>query len=240
MWQNEQETQTELGCLLTVRNKKNKKQTTEQKQQKPQRTTPFISCAHPQTLEGKKKQLVEKGGVRCCVTTPPPTSAQLWKSHLSSPRGLLFLLLCSDFSSSIRAAPALPTSRPSLLLHLLGRADPDVAETLAHGLEQRVAERVHADGVDAADAVDLDQVTLDARHHRPDVYKGQDGEEDSPDQRQGDADQRRQQPVAPVLGNGEGGEAGFPHAVEAVGPCRLGDHILKVYLKTEGGEETEK
>lgn len=137
-------------------------------------------------------------------------------------------------------ALALPTSRPSFLLHLLGHADPDAAETLAHGLEQRVAERVHEDGVDTADAVDLDHVTLDARHHGPDVYKGQDGEEDSPDQRQGDADQHRQQPVAPVLGNSEGGEAGFPHTVEAVGPCRLGDHILKVYLKMEGAEEKEK
>lgn len=130
-------------------------------------------------------------------------------------------------------ALALPTSLPSFLLHLLGHADPDAAEALAHGLEQRVAECVHADGVDAADAVDLDQVALDARHHGPDVYKGQDGEEDSPDQRQGDADQCRQQPVAPVLGNSEGGEAGFPHTVEAVGPCRLGDHVLKVYLKRE-------
>lgn len=115
-------------------------------------------------------------------------------------------------------------------LHLLGEAHPDAAEALAHGLEQRVAERVHADGVDAADAVDLNQVALDARHHRPDVYKGEDGEEDAPDQRQGDAHQRRQQPVAPVLGHGEGGEAGLPHAVEAVGPCRFGDHILKFYL----------
>lgn len=99
---------------------------------------------------------------------------------------------------------------------------------------------MHADGVDAADAVDLDQVALDARHHGPDVYKGQDGEEDSPDQRQGDADQRRQQPVAPVLGDSEGGEAGFPHAVEAVGPSRLSDHVLKVYLKGEEAEEMLK
>lgn len=126
-----------------------------------------------------------------------------------------------------------PASLLSALLHLLAHANPDAAETLAHRLEHRVAERVHADGVDAADAVDLDQVALDARHHGPDVYKGQDGEEDSPDQRQGDAHQSRQQPVAPVLGYGEGGEAGFPDAVEAVGPCRLGDHILKIYLRRE-------
>lgn len=142
---------------------------------------------------------------------------------------IIFLLLCSGFP-----LPGSPSSLP--LLHLLDGADSDAAEALAHGPEQRVAERVHADGVDAADAVDLDQVALDARHHRPDVYKGQDGEEDSPDQRQGDAHQHRQQPVAPVLGHGEGGEAGFPDTVEAVGPCRLGDHVLEIHLKREEGE----
>lgn len=123
------------------------------------------------------------------------------------------------------------------MLHLLGHAHSDAAETLAHGLEQRVAEGVHADGVDATDAVDLNQVALDARHHGPDVNEGQDGKEDSPDERQGDADQRRQQPVAPVLGDSEGGEAGFPHAIEAVGPCRLGNHVLKVYLKKKKVEK---
>lgn len=141
-----------------------------------------------------------------------------------------FLIFFFFFSALRRPSPA---SLLSLLLHLLAGADSDAAETLAHGLEQRVAERVHADGVDAADAVDLDQVALDARHHGPDVYKGQDGEEDSPDQRQGDPHQRRQQPVAPVLGHGEGGEAGFPDAIEAVGPRRLGDHVLEVHLERE-------
>ncbi len=125
------------------------------------------------------------------------------------------------------------------MLHLLGQADSDVAEALAHGLEKWVSEGVHADGVDAADAVDLDQVALDARHHGPDVYEGQDGKEDSPDQRQGDANQRCQQPVTPVLGDSEGGEAGFPHAIKAVGPCRLGDHILEVYLRKDEEEESE-
>lgn len=91
---------------------------------------------------------------------------------------------------------------------------------------------MYEDGVDAADALDLDQVALDARHHGPDVYEGQDGEEDAPHHRQRDAHQRRQQPVAPVLGDGEGGEAGLPHAVEAVGTCRLGDHVLKLDLET--------
>lgn len=116
------------------------------------------------------------------------------------------------------------------VLHLLRSADSDVAEALAHGLEQRVAEGVHADGVDAADAVDLDQVALDAGHHSPDVDEGEDGEEDTPDQRQGDTDQCRQEPVAPVLSDGEGGEAGFPHSIKAVGSCRLSNHILEVDL----------
>lgn len=92
---------------------------------------------------------------------------------------------------------------------------------------------MHADGVDATDAVDLDQVALDARHHGPYVQEGQDGEEDAPDERQRDADQRRQEAVAPVLSDGESGEAGFPHAVEAVGPCGLCDHVLKVHLQSK-------
>lgn len=129
-----------------------------------------------------------------------------------------------------------PCIPPSLFLylplHLLGGAEPDVAEALAHGLEQRVAERVYEDGVDAADTLDLDQVALDARHHGPDVYEGQDGEEDAPHHRQRDAHQRRQQPVAPVLGDSEGGEAGLPHAVKAVGAGRLGDHVLELDLET--------
>lgn len=119
------------------------------------------------------------------------------------------------------------------MLHLLAQADSDAAEALAHGLEQRVAEGVHADGVDTTDAVDLDQVALDAWHHGPDVYEGQDGKEDTPDQCQRDADKRCQQPVAPVLGDSEGGVAGFPHAIKAVGPCRLSNHVLKVYLNRE-------
>lgn len=89
---------------------------------------------------------------------------------------------------------------------------------------------MHADGVDLADAVDLDHVALHARHHCPDVQEGQDGEEDAPDQRQRDAHQRRQQPVEPVLADRERGEAGFPHTVEAVGACRLSDHVLEVHL----------
>ncbi len=44
----------------------------------------------------------------------------------------------------------------SLSLHHLGGADPDAAEALSHGFEERVAEGVHTDGVDSTDTVDLD------------------------------------------------------------------------------------
>lgn len=117
-----------------------------------------------------------------------------------------------------------------MLLHHLRAGDADVAETFPHGFEQRVAEGVHADGVDLADTVDLDQVALHARHHGPDVQEGQDGEEEAPDQRQGDAHQRRQQPVEPILADRERGEAGFPHTIKAVGAWRLSDHVLEVHL----------
>lgn len=116
------------------------------------------------------------------------------------------------------------------MLHLLGHPDSDAAQALAHGLEERVAEGVHADREDTADAVDLDQVALDTRHHGPDVQEGQDGKENSPDQRQGDAHQCCQQAVAPVLGDSEGCEAGFPHTVEAVGPRGFCNHIFKFNL----------
>lgn len=65
------------------------------------------------------------------------------------------------------------------------------------------------------------------------MNEGQDGEEDAPHQGERDANQRRQQPVAPVLGYCEGGEAGFPNAVEAVGAGGLGDHIFKVHLEEQ-------
>ena len=179
-------------------------------------------------------------------TSPLPSSGKV--SPLVFQRSYYFFLLFS-LHLCFSSPPILPPLFLLILfllllffgaLHVLGQADSDAAEALAHGLEQRVAEGVHADGVDAADTVDLDQVALDARHHGPDVQEGQDGEEDTPDQRQGDADQRRQQSVAPVLGDGEGGEAGFPHTVEAIGPCRLSDHVLKVHLKRPTERNSEK
>lgn len=93
-----------------------------------------------------------------------------------------------------------------------------------------------AEGVDSADALDLYQVALDAGHHCPDVAEGDEGEEEAPDDCQRDAQDGREQPVAPVLADGEGGVAGFPDTVKAVCSHRLSYHILKVHL---GGEKTE-
>lgn len=58
----------------------------------------------------------------------------------------------------------------------------DAAEHFAYGLKQWVAERVDADRIDAANALDLNQVAPYARHHRPDVQERQNGKVDAPDE----------------------------------------------------------
>lgn len=58
----------------------------------------------------------------------------------------------------------------------------DAAEHFAYGLKQRVAEGVDADWIDAANALDLDQVAPYAWHHRPDVQEWQNGKVDAPDE----------------------------------------------------------
>lgn len=121
-------------------------------------------------------------------------------------------------------------------LDLLPQSNSDVAADLGERLKERVAEGVDAEGVDSADALDLDQVALDAGYHRPDVAEGDEGKEEAPDHGQGDAQHGREQPVAPVLADGEGGVAGFPDAVKAVCSHRLSYHILKIHL---WGEKTE-
>lgn len=121
-------------------------------------------------------------------------------------------------------------------LDLLPESNSDVAADLGESLKEGVAEGVDAEGVDSADALDLDQVALDAGHHCPDVAEGDEGKEESPDNCQGDAQDGREQPVAPVLADGEGGVAGFPDAVKAVCSHRLRYHILKIHL---GGEKKE-
>lgn len=121
-------------------------------------------------------------------------------------------------------------------LDLLPESNSDVAADLGECLKEWVAEGVDAQGVDSADALDLYQVALDAGHHCPDVAEGDEGKKEAPDDSQGDAQDGREQPVAPVLADGEGGVAGFPDAVKAVCSHRLSYHILKIHL---GGENTE-
>lgn len=118
---------------------------------------------------------------------------------------------------------------------LLPQQDLDATAYLAQSGEDGVAKGAHAEGVDVADTLDLDQVTLDAGHHCPDVAEGDTGKQEAPKQCQWHAQQRGQQAVAPVLGHGEGGIADLPHTVEAVGTYRLSDHILKVHLQNQEG-----
>lgn len=121
-------------------------------------------------------------------------------------------------------------------LDLLPESNSDVAADLGECLKERVTESVDAQGVDSADALDLYQIALDAGHHCPDVAEGDEGKKEAPDDGQGDAQDGREQPVAPVLADGEGGIAGFPDAVKTVCSHRLSYHILKIHL---GGENTE-
>lgn len=118
-------------------------------------------------------------------------------------------------------------------LGFLPQSNSDVAADLGERLEERVAEGVDAEGVDAADALDLDQVALDAGHHCPDVAEGDEGKEEAPDHGQGDSQDGRKQPVAPVLADGEGGVAGFPDTVKAVRSHWLSYHVFKIHLGAE-------
>lgn len=120
-----------------------------------------------------------------------------------------------------------------VLLDFLAQRHPHAAEDLAQGLEEGIAEGLDAERVDAADALRLDQAALDAGHHGPDVAEGDAGEEEAPQESDGDPEDRRQDAVAPVLGHGEGGVAQLPHPVQAVGAFGLGDHVLKLHLRGE-------
>lgn len=121
-------------------------------------------------------------------------------------------------------------------LNLLPESNSDVAADLGECLKEGVTEGVDAEGVDPADTLDLYQVALDAGHHCPDVAEGDEGKEEAPDDGQGDAQDGREQPVAPVLADGEGGVAGFPDTIEAVRSHGLSYHILKIHL---GGEQMD-
>lgn len=118
-----------------------------------------------------------------------------------------------------------------MALYFLPQHHLDAAAHLAQGGEERVAEGADAERIDVADALDLDQVALNARYHRPDVAEGDAGKQEAPEQGQWDTQQRGQQAIAPVLGDSEGGVTYFPHAIEAVSAHGLRNHILEIHLQ---------
>lgn len=105
-----------------------------------------------------------------------------------------------------------------------------IAEDLPQGFKEGIAEGLNAEGVDAADALRLNQAALDAGNHRPDVAEGDAGEQEAPEQSHGDAEDSRQNAVAPVLGHGEGGVAELPYTIQAVCTVGLCDDVLKLHL----------
>lgn len=116
-------------------------------------------------------------------------------------------------------------------LDFLAQRHAHAAENLAQGFEEGIAEGLNAEGVDAADALRLDQAALDAGNHGPDVAEGDAGKQEAPQERHRDAEDGRQDAVAPVFGHGEGGVAELPHPVQTVRPIRLRDDILKLHLR---------
>lgn len=72
-----------------------------------------------------------------------------------------------------------PAWPPPTLLHValyfLPQHHLDAAAHLAQGGKERVAEGADAERIDVADALDLDQVALNAWHHCPDVAEGDAG-----------------------------------------------------------------
>lgn len=114
--------------------------------------------------------------------------------------------------------------------YLFLSADADIAEYLANSFEERITEGVDIDGIDAADALNLNQEALDARYNCPDVQEREDGEVNAPDERHGNAEDGRQQAVKPIFCHSEGGETGLPDAVETVCPFGFCNHIFKVNL----------
>lgn len=114
--------------------------------------------------------------------------------------------------------------------YLFLRADADIAEYLADSFKEWITEGVDIDGVDTANALNLNQETLDARYNCPDVQERENGKVNAPDECHRDAKDGRQQAVKPILRHSEGGEAGLPNAVETVCPFRFCNHIFKVNL----------
>lgn len=115
-------------------------------------------------------------------------------------------------------------------LYFFLQVDADIAEYFANSLKEWVTEGVDVDGIDTADALNLNQETLNARYNCPDVQERENGKVNAPDERHWDAKEGRQQAVKPVLCHSEGGEAGLPDAVETVCSFWFCNHIFKINL----------
>lgn len=121
---------------------------------------------------------------------------------------------------------------PSLKCHsyFFLHADTDIAEYLANSLKEWIAEGVDIDGINTADALNLNQEALDAWYNCPDVQERENGEVNAPDECHRDAEDGGQQAVKPIFRHSEGGEAGLPDAIETVRPFWLCNHIFEVDL----------
>lgn len=108
--------------------------------------------------------------------------------------------------------------------------DADIAEYFANSLKERVTEGVDVDGIDTADALNLNQETLNARHNCPDVQERKNGKVNAPYECHWDAKEGRQQAVKPVFCHSEGGEAGLPDAIKTVCSFWFCNHIFKINL----------
>lgn len=106
----------------------------------------------------------------------------------------------------------------------------DIAEYLANSFKEWVTEGVDIDGINTADALDLNQEALDAWYNCPDVQERENGKVNAPDERHRDAEDGRQQAVKPIFCHSEGGKAGFPDAIKTVCPFWFCNHVFKVDL----------
>lgn len=77
-------------------------------------------------------------------------------------------------------------------LYFFLHTDADIAEYFANSLKERVTEGVYVDGIDAADALNLNQETLNAWYNCPDVQEWENGKVNAPDERHRDAKEPRQ------------------------------------------------
>lgn len=109
--------------------------------------------------------------------------------------------------------------------------DADIAEYLANSFKEWITEGVDVDGIDTADALNLDQEALDTRNHCPDVQERENGEVNAPDECHRDAKDGGQQAVKPIFCHSEGGKAGLPDAVETVRSLWLCNHVFEVDLE---------